>query len=120
MTQEEVSQIIKETVSHAKNSLLDENSNLVDMIVHKMEGHIEKSVATAIEKNVNGKIRGIDQKIDDYIKGDLKWKDSVTPSIDTMKMLSNTSTGVSWILKSVIILGGAVGVVYGLLTWLRR
>jgi hypothetical protein len=93
-----------------------ETSDLVDDILHKIEPIIKDSIQT----NVNGKIDKINQKMDDYIISDLKWKDSVKPSIEIMRTLTDTTVGVSWLLKSVIILGSAVGVIYGLITWLKK
>lgn len=39
-----------------------------------MEERIDSSVAIGIEKNVNGKIRNLDQKFVDYVNGDMQWK----------------------------------------------
>lgn len=55
----------------------------------KFEQSMKESVALAIEVNVNGKIRNIDKKIDDYIrldtewkKEDKQWKDTAQPTVD--------------------------------------
>lgn len=104
MTPEEIKDVIKETVYLAQNSTKQENSGLITHLQKIMQ----QEIAVGIEKNVNGKIRNIDKKIDDYISEDNKWKESVTPSIETMKRISNTSDGVIWLAKLIVLLG-AVG-----------
>lgn len=51
---------------------------LGDLIVEKIHG----SVAVATEKYVNGKIRNLDKKIDDYIISDNEWKKAAQPTIE--------------------------------------
>lgn len=45
---------------------------------------LQKTVADSIEKNVNGKIRLLDLKLDSYIQDDLEWKKSAQPALDTV------------------------------------
>lgn len=54
-----------------------------------IQEEIKTTVATAIETNVNGKIRNLDKKIDEYITKDIawkledkEWKDSAQPTVD--------------------------------------
>jgi len=54
-----------------------ETSGLVDMILHKLENHIEVS----INKNVNGKLDKMNAKIDNYIFDDNEWKQKAEPVI---------------------------------------
>jgi hypothetical protein len=117
MSEEKIQQYIKDTVTHAKDSLLNENSNLVDMIVHKMEGHIEK----AIDKHVNGKIRALDSKIDNYIaldlqwkKEDEQWKEDVKPQIQLVKDTQGFGRVTLGFLAFVTAIGGAILLVYNL------
>lgn len=58
-----------------------ETSGLVEMVIHKIEPAVEK----AVEKYVNGKIKALDYKIDEYIKHDLEWKSEITPQIEAVK-----------------------------------
>ena len=41
----------------------------------QLQSGIEKQIAESIEKNVNGKIRNLDKKIEDYIHEDIAWKE---------------------------------------------
>lgn len=45
---------------------------------------LKDHVATTIQEKVNGKIDRIDTKIDEYIKGDLKWKETVDTFVTEM------------------------------------
>lgn len=54
-----------------------ETSDLVDMVIHKIEPAIENSV----NKYVNGKLDKINLKIDDYIVSDLQWKERAEPTL---------------------------------------
>ena len=118
MSEEKIQQYIKDTVTHAKDSLLNENSNLVDMIVHKMEGHIEK----AIDKHVNGKIKALDTKLDNYIiadmqwkKEDEQWKEDVKPQIQLVKDTQGFGKVSLYFLGFVSALGGCIILIYNLL-----
>lgn len=69
-----------------------ETSGLVDMVIHKMEAKLEESIAKSITYNVNGKIKAIDEKIDNYIEKDLEWKkldeewkEEIIPQIEAVK-----------------------------------
>ena len=81
---------------------------------------LQKTIAVSIEKNVNGKIRLLDQKIDDYIKADELWKNSVTPSIDTMKKLDGFTSIGGTILKVIVLLGAATTAIWGAITFLKK
>jgi hypothetical protein len=50
---------------------------------------MQKTIADSIESNVNGKIRGLDKRVSEYIladtlwkESDLQWKNRSQPSID--------------------------------------
>lgn len=76
---------------------------------------IKDQVAESIEKNVNGKIRNMDKKIDDYIKADEEWKTSVTPPINIMRNAVVFTNTLLWIFKVIGLVGGASGAVYGII-----
>lgn len=120
MNQEEISKLITETVSHAKNSLFNENSNLVDMIFHKMEDRIEKAVDKATEKYTNGKLKALDAKIDIYIKEDLEWKSKALPVIDSGTKVLNFGTVGVGLLKFVTIFGVAFGFIWGFIKYIVK
>ena len=93
-----IEQAIKDTAVHVKNSTERSNSDLVGMIMTKLETKIEES----IDKNVNGKINKLleNQKtnhdiVQTYITEDMKWKEidkiwkeDAKPSIDLGKNVS--------------------------------
>jgi hypothetical protein len=81
---------------------------------------IQNSIATSIESNVNGKIRKLDAKIDEYIKSDDQWKADVKPYIESMRQFNGFTTIGATILKGVLLIGGAVGVMYGLFLWIAN
>ena len=78
-----ITQAIKEAHSLGLESGAKETSGLVHEVLHRIEPAVEKS----IEKYVNGKIRSLDKKIDDYIISDLKWKEVITPQIQMVQNL---------------------------------
>lgn len=51
---------------------------------------IDASVANAIEKHVNGKIRNLDIKLTEYIHDDTKWKEDADPYIKLASNISGT------------------------------
>ena len=108
---ERIEQAIKEAHLVGLQSGKRENSDLVDMIMHKMETKIEES----INKNVNGKIKGLSERFDDYVITDNQWKDSVSPSIDIMKKIQNSSSVIRYVVQTVILLGVLVGTIIGLI-----
>lgn len=110
MTEEKIQLYIKETVAHAKDSFFSENSNLVDMIMHKIEPTVEKS----IEKHVNGKIRVLDAKITEYIKADELWKQEITPRIEIIKNVQGFGKVTLYFLGFISAIGGAIILVINL------
>ena len=75
----------------------------------KILGALDKSVADAIEKHVNGKIRNMDQKLDAYIEKDMVWKDKVVqPLVDAYSSANNVGTFLIWISKIVMAIGAIV------------
>jgi hypothetical protein len=70
----------------AIQSTKQENSGLVDTIMHKMEKGIEES----INRNVNGKIKRIDEKLDAYIMSDNEWKEKYSPMLEAFTSISTS------------------------------
>jgi len=58
--------------------------------VQQLTAIIDSSVASAIEKHVNGKIRALDSKITQYIIDDTKWKEDADPYIKLASHISGT------------------------------
>lgn len=81
---------------------------------------IKEQVSISIDAKVNGNIRRLDQKMDDYIKSDNEWKQSVTPSIETMKRVEGFGSTGLYLLKAIIALGAAGTVVLTIINWLRK
>ena len=81
----EQKQEFKDLIYQAVQAGKQETSGLVDLVIHKIEPAVEKS----IEKYVNGKIRNMDKKLDDYIKDDnaykvkdMEWKKLANPAVE--------------------------------------
>lgn len=91
----------------AIQSTKQENSGLVDTIMHKMEKGIEES----INRNVNGKINALTGKFDAYVEGDLAWKKDYEPYLKGLanltgsgKILVALALGVSAIIGAIKLL----------------
>jgi hypothetical protein len=74
---------------------------------------------TEIDKLI-GKIEEQNREFREYVTADMEWKKSVTPSIEIMKNIESFSKGTMWLLKAVIVLGGAFGVVYAFIKYLKN
>jgi hypothetical protein len=70
--------------------------------------------------NLITKIEQQNKDFKEYVTADMEWKKSVTPSIEIMKNIENFSKGTIWLLKAVIVVGGAFGVVYGFIKYLKN
>ena len=101
----------EEIIFKAVQSGKQETSGLVEMVIHKIESAIEK----AVEKHVNGKIRALDYKIDEYIKHDLEWKEEITPQIQLVKDTQGFGKVSLYFLGFVSAIGGVILLVYNLL-----
>lgn len=98
-------------VEHFENFLMkaiqstkQENSGLVDTIMHKMEKGIEES----INRNVNGKIRNLDGKIDEYIKSDMEWKERYSPYLEGLQSISISGKILLWLAVFISSVVGAI------------
>ncbi len=80
---------------------------------------LNKTIAESIEKNVNGKIRLLDQKIDNYIREDNEWKNDVKPYIESMRKIQGFSEVGTAILKTVVAIGAAASVMYAGIKWFK-
>jgi len=81
---EQDKQHFEDLIVKAIQSTKQENSGLIDTIMHKMEKGIEES----INRNVNGKIKRIDEKLDAYIVSDNQWKDKYSPMLEAFTSIS--------------------------------
>ena len=88
----------------AIQSTKQENSGLVDEIMHKMEKGIEES----INRNVNGKIRNLDGKIDEYIKSDMEWKERYSPYLEGLQSISISGKILLWLAVFISSVVGAI------------
>jgi flagellar biosynthesis chaperone FliJ len=98
-------------IEHFENFLMkaiqstkQENSGLVDEIMHKMEKGIEES----INRNVNGKIRNLDGKIDEYIKSDMEWKERYSPYLEGLQSISISGKILLWLAVFISSVVGAI------------
>jgi len=76
---------------------------------------LKETVKESIEKNVNGKIRNLDTKIDNYIvedtqwkKDDKKWKDTAQPVVNLGMSTINFWNVMRWILLTGASLAGFI------------
>ena len=88
----------------AIQSTKQENSGLVDEIMHKMEKGIEESIS----RNVNGKIRNLDGKIDEYIKSDMEWKERYSPYLEGLQSISISGKILLWLAVFISSVVGAI------------
>jgi len=70
--------------------------------------------------NLIAKIEQQNKDFKEYVASDMEWKKSVTPSIDIMKNIESFSRGTIWLLKAIIVIGGAFGVVYAFIKYLKN
>jgi hypothetical protein len=87
MDKETIEQI-EEFIFKAVQSGKQETSGLVDEVFRRIDPAIERS----IEKNVNGKIRLLDQKITTYIENDDKWKEEHLKANEKLIDIVNLNT----------------------------
>jgi len=69
----------------------------------------------------------LQKTIEDYIRQDIadkeeakQWRKDVTPSIEVMKSLQSWTSTTAWLLKTIILLGSAIGAVYGLWIFIKH
>lgn len=123
MTKEEISQLIKETVAHARNSFDETDSNLVGSIMEKMDSAIEVSV----KKHINGTISEIKEialqnkeNIANYILADNLWKEKAEPILQMGKNLKGFGKVSAIIFAGIMGLSAIVGAFYGMIQWIRK
>lgn len=97
---------IKEYIFQAVQATKQENSGLI--------AELKKSV-----ESIRDEQRKVAEDLKDYVKDDQEWKDSVTPSIDIMKKLQNTSSVLNWVVKTIILMGSLIGAVILIYKWLK-
>lgn len=97
---------IKDYIFQAVQATKQENSGLI--------AELKKSV-----ESIRDEQRKVAEDLKDYVKDDQEWKDSVTPSIDIMKKLQNTSSVLNWVVKTIILMGSLIGAVVLIYKWLK-
>ena len=107
---EQQTKYFEEIIIKAVQQGKQETSGLVEMVIHKIEPAIEK----AVEKHVNGKIRALDYKIDEYIKHDLEWKAEITPQIESVKEFKGWGKVTLGLLGFLSAIGGCILLVINL------
>lgn len=91
---------------------------------------INRTIADSIEKNVNGKIRAIDSKIDTYIREDLaynkqvgedtrEWRKGADDKLSIVASVQGFGKVMGYLIVTMIGIGGAVAVFMGLVKWIR-
>ncbi len=82
--------------------------------IEAMKSEINRSVAVGIELNVNGKIRNIDRKLDEYISDDNEWKKMAQPVVNMGNQARGASVVILWVAGAIIALGGAFEIVHSM------
>lgn len=100
----EQQQHFDDLIIKAVQSGKQETSGLVDTILHKIDSHIEES----INRNVNGKINLLTQKVDNYVKQDNEWKIKAEPVIQMGQQVQGFGKVSLYIVGFVASVGGAV------------
>jgi hypothetical protein len=93
---------------------------MTDKQFEQFNKNIQDSVSKSIETTVNGKIKRLDEKIDNYIKSDNEWKAGVTPHIETMKQFQGFTLIGTSVLKGILLIGSATGAIYAFIKYLRN
>ena len=94
---------------------LDKDMNAQEL--QKILDVINSSTENAIEKHVNGKIRNMDKKLDEYIESDLEWKKTVEPVVDAYNTVGLVSNFTNWLSKVIISVGIIIAAVIGFATY---
>lgn len=81
--------------------------------------NIQESIKLSIETTVNGKIRRLDEKIDNYIKSDDEWKQGVTPYIESMKQFQGFTVVGTTVLKAILLIGSVTASIYAFIKYLK-
>lgn len=94
----------KDFLNTARQSGKAESSALVNEIFKRIDENIEASV----KKHVNGKISEIKDKLDDYVKSDLKWKAEYEPYIKGLANVSSAAKIFIWVCSGITALSTAI------------
>ncbi len=76
---------------------------------------IKRTIAESIEKNVNGKVKLLTQKFDDYVISDMAWKDKADPVIQMGENLQGGGRVLIWFAGFVSAVGGAYLIIKNIL-----
>lgn len=116
MDEQKLQQIIDQSIKEAHLIGLQagkqETSGLVDLVIHKMETKIDASIAKGIELHVNGKIKGLDSKIDTYIKSDNEWKEKYSPYLEGIVGVSVGGKIIVKLILGIAAVGAAILAIY--------
>lgn len=82
--------------------------------------NVQDSIRVSIESTVNGKIRTLTQKVDDYIKTDNEWKAGVTPYIESMRQFQGFTVVGTTVLKAILLIGSVTTAIYAFIKYLRN
>ena len=92
---------------------------------------LQQTIADSIEKNVNGKIRALDAKVDNYIKTDLdhkerdreetnEWRKGADDKLAIVGSVQGFGKVTAYILGMITVVGGATLFIVKLLEWIRK
>lgn len=99
----ELEKKIKEYVDRAVIVGRSSTSDLADMLLNKMDKHIQLSV----KKHVNGDITLIKHQLEEYVESDNKWKRKYEPYLEGLANISGSAKIVVWLAISLSSIAGA-------------
>ncbi len=118
MTSEELKKIIDQGIREALATGIQSGKKETSDLV----AEIKKSIGEIIKEQTEHR-----ELITSYIEKDTHdkelmkdWQTNATPAIDILKKLMSFGSVGGWILQSLILLGAGIGVVYGLVKWLKN
>jgi len=120
MEQKDIQQLIKDTVSHAKDAFFNENSNVAHFILTKMEGHIKKTVEDTIDDKLAPVYKYIESDMarnEQKDKEDKVFKEDIAPVIQMGKNVRGFGS------VSLYVLGffaSATGAFYGIMEFIKH
>lgn len=80
---------------------------------------LDEAVKGAVELHVNGKIRGVQATLDQYIKDDMEWKKTANPAVTSYQRTSAFFSFLGDGTRFLIPLLGLIGIIYGFFTWIK-
>lgn len=89
-----------------------DDKQLQDLKDH-LTKHQDENIEKGIKKHVNGNIKELAQRLDEYIKDDTEWKELAQPAIDLGKNIKSFGLVSLYLLGAIAALGAAFASIKG-------